>query len=58
MFSKMTVHNYAKMLFDYEGIKDMREKGLEQQWEKLSKRNFKNKNGPSFESYCQEINKT
>lgn len=57
MFSKMTVDNYARKLFEYEGMKDMREKGLKQEWEKLSKRNFKNNNGPTFECYCQVINK-
>jgi hypothetical protein len=53
----MTVDNYARKLFEYEGMNDIREKGLEQQREELSERNFKNKNGPTFESYSKEINK-
>lgn len=31
LFSRMTVDNYARKLFEYEGMKDMKVKGLEQQ---------------------------
>jgi hypothetical protein len=43
-------------LFEYEEMKDVREKGVKQQREELSKRSFKNNTRPAFENYSRKIN--